>query len=63
MNANELRGKSVDELNKELMAQREAQFKMRMKHRTGQMEQTHELKICRRAIARIKTILTEKAGS
>ena len=63
MNAKELRDKSVEDLNKELLAQREAQFKLRMKHRTGQLEQTHELRQCRRDIARIKTILTEKAGN
>lgn len=63
MNTNELREKSVEELNKELLVQREAQFKLRMQKSTGQLEQSHLLKLCRREIARIKTILTEKAGN
>ena len=63
MNATELRAKSVEELNKELMSQLETQFKLRMQNSTGQLEQTHQLKECRRTIARIKTVLTEKAGN
>ena len=62
MNANELREKSAEELNKELLDKREEQFKLRMQQSTGQLEQSHLLKQCRRDIARIKTILTEKAG-
>ncbi|MDM3870643.1 50S ribosomal protein L29 [bacterium SCSIO 12696] len=63
MKANELREKSVDELNTELNAQLEAQFKLRMQHSTGQLQQSHKLKEVRRDIARIKTLLTEKAGN
>lgn len=63
MKANELREKSVDELNAELNAQLEAQFKLRMQHSTGQLQQSHKLKEVRRDIARIKTLLTEKKGN
>ena len=63
MKANELREKSVDELNTELNAQLEAQFKLRMQQSTGQLQQSHKLKEVRRDIARIKTLLTEKKGN
>jgi len=63
MNAQELREKSVEELNAELLKQLEEQFKMRMQASTGQLNQTHLLKQTRRDIARIKTVLTQKAGA
>ncbi len=63
MKASELREKSVEELNTELLSQLEAQFKLRMQASTGQLTQTHMLKQTRRDIARIKTALSEKAGN
>lgn len=63
MKAQELREKSVEELNAELLKQLEEQFKMRMQASTGQLTQTHLLKQTRRDIARIKTVLTQKAGA
>jgi len=63
MKATELRGKSPEDLNKQLLALREAQFKLRMQKSTGQMGQTHLLKENQRAIARVKTVLNEKAGN
>lgn len=62
MKASELRAKSVDELKAELNGELEKQFKMRMQLSTGQLTQTHEVKKNRRNIARIKTVLNEKAG-
>ena len=62
MKVNELREKSVDQLNAELDAQLESQFKLRMQSSTGQLQQTHQMKQVRRTVARIKTLLTEKAG-
>ena len=62
MKASELREKSVDELQKELLTLREEQFKLRMQKATGQLGQTHLLREGQRDIARIKTLLTEKAG-
>lgn len=61
MNAIELRKKSVEELNKELLEKLEEQFKQRLQKTTGQLNQTHLLKQTRREIARIKTLLREKA--
>lgn len=63
MKAKELSEKSVDELNQELLSQLEAQFKLRMQKSTGQLNQTHLMKQARRDIARIKTVLRQKAGN
>lgn len=62
MKASELRDKSAEELNEQLGKQLESQFKLRMQAATGQLTQTHQLRGVRRDIARIKTVLTEKAG-
>lgn len=59
----ELVNKSVDELKAELLSLREDQFKLRIKKSTGQLGQTHLLKDNKKSIARVKTILTQKAGS
>lgn len=62
MKAQDLRTKSVEELNNELVNLLGEQFKLRMQTATGQLQQTHQVKQVRRDIARVKTILTEKAG-
>jgi len=63
MKASEMREKSADELNGELKSLLKEQFNMRMQRGIGQMEQTHRFKEVRRDIARVKTILGEKAES
>ena len=63
MKASELRDKSSEDLNKQLLTLREEQFKLRMQKSTGQLGQTHLLKLNQRDIARVKTVLTEKAGN
>jgi len=60
MKTSELRDKSVDQLNEELLDLRRTQFGRRMEHATGQMNQHHLLRQVRRDIARVKTVLTEK---
>lgn len=62
MNIIQLREKSVDELKSELLKLREDQFKLRMRKSTGQLGQTHLLKDNKKTIARVKTLLTQKAG-
>jgi large subunit ribosomal protein L29 len=62
MKASELRDLSVEQLNEKLHELLETQFKNRMNKSMGQLQQTHELKNVRRDIARVKTILTQKAG-
>ena len=61
MEANELRDKSVDELNQQLLSLREEQFKLRMAKATGQLGQSHLLMQTKRDIARVKTVLQQKA--
>lgn len=63
MKANELKEKTVEQLNEELLGLRREQFNLRMQAATGQLNQTHLLKQVRRDIARVKTILTQKAGA
>jgi large subunit ribosomal protein L29 len=59
MNAADLRSKSVEELNEELVALRREQFNLRMQHATGELTQNHEHGRVRKDIARVKTILNE----
>ncbi len=63
MKAQELREKSVEELNVELLKLLREQFNLRMQNATGQLKATHEMKNVRRSIARVKTVLTQKAGA
>ena len=62
MNATELRAKSADELNKELLELLKAQFSLRMQNATQQLGNTSQIGKVRRDIARVRTILREKAG-
>lgn len=62
MKAVDLREKSVDELNQELLDLLKEQFNLRMQKSSGQLSQTHLLGNVRRDIARVKTLLNEKAN-
>ncbi len=62
MKTTELRQKSVTELETELLALHREQFNLRMQKGMGQFRRNHLLKQAKRAVARIKTILSEKAG-
>lgn len=62
MKAQDLREKSVAELSAELKDLLADQFKYRMQKATGQLGQSHLLKEVRRDIARVKTIINQKAG-
>jgi large subunit ribosomal protein L29 len=61
MKPSELRGKQADELQKELESLLRAQFGLRMQLATQQLSNTSQLKKVRRDIARVRTILKEKA--
>ena len=63
MKASELRDKIADELNKELIELLREQFNLRMQKGTGQLARPHQMKDVRRNIARVKTVLREKAGN
>ena len=59
MKTADLRAKTPDELAAELMNLRKEQFNFRFQKSTGQLENTGRVRIVRRDIARIKTILNE----
>ena len=61
MKASEMRGKNGDDLKKELEALLRAQFGLRMQVATQQLANTSQLKKVKRDIARVRTILREKA--
>ena len=61
MEVSELRNKSVEELNEELLELRREQFNLRMQQATGELAQNHQHSRVRKDIARIKTVLNEKA--
>ena len=58
--ANDLRQKTDDQLKKELIDLRKEQFNLRFQKATGQLEGTARIRVVRRTIARIKTLLTER---
>ena len=55
----DLRKKNLEQLNAELISVRESQFGLRIKHKTGQLNETSELRKIRKKIAMIKTIINE----
>jgi large subunit ribosomal protein L29 len=62
MKASELRAKTGDELKKELEGLLRAQFGLRMQHATQQLSNTSQLAKVRRDIARVRTVMKEKAA-
>jgi large subunit ribosomal protein L29 len=61
MEAKDLRGKSAVELKEELLKLRREQFNLRMQRATGQMARPDQFGKVRKDIARVKTVLGEKA--
>ena len=61
MNAKELRGKTADELNQELDSLLRAHFALRMQVATQQSNKTADLGKLRQDIARVKTVMHQKA--
>ena len=55
----ELRGKSVEELNQELVAAKKELFNLRFQNATNQLDNTSRIKEVRKNIARIQTLITE----
>ena len=56
---NELKGKSVGELNEELVAAKKELFNLRFQNATNQLDNTSRIKEVRKNIARIQTLITE----
>jgi large subunit ribosomal protein L29 len=63
MKASELRGKDAAGLNQELSELLTAQFSLRMQKSPQQLQNTSQLKKVRKDIARVQTVLTEKANA
>lgn len=63
MNANELRDKTPDQLRDDLVNLKKEAFNLRFQQATGQMENTSRVRQVRRDVARVKTILNEKAAA
>ena len=61
MEAKDLRGKTAIELKEELLKLRREQFNLRMQRATGQMARPDQFGKVRKDIARVKTVLGEKA--
>ncbi|GAB5459718.1 MAG: 50S ribosomal protein L29 [Henriciella sp.] len=59
--ATDFRSKSPDQLKEDLLQLKKEQFNLRFQVATGQLEKTARIKIVRRDIARVQTILREKA--
>ena len=57
----ELKGKSVEELNKELVSAKKELFNLRFQNATNQLDNTARIKDVRKNIARIQTVITQKA--
>jgi len=63
MKAQDIRTKSADELTDQLLQLKKEQFNLRFQRASGQLENTARVKAVRRDIARIKTVLGERANA
>ena len=61
MKAQELRNKTPDQLNEDLVRLKKEAFNLRFQKASGQLENTARIRAVRRDVARVKTILKEKA--
>ncbi len=62
MNAQELKTKTPDQLRDELVALKKEAFNLRFQQATGQLENTARMRVVRKDVARIKTVLNAKAA-
>lgn len=62
MNAQELRNKTPDQLRDDLAQLKKEAFNLRFQQATGQLENTARVKTVRRDVARVITVLNEKAA-
>jgi large subunit ribosomal protein L29 len=58
----ELKAKTAAELNDELVAAKKELFNLRFQNATNQLDNTSRIKEVRKNIARIQTVITEKAN-
>ena len=62
MDAQELRTKTPDQLRDSLIALKKEAFNLRFQQATGQLENTARMRLLRRDVARIRTVLNQKAA-
>ncbi|MCU9837297.1 50S ribosomal protein L29 [Ruegeria sp. WL0004] len=62
MNAQELRNKTPDQLREELVNLKKEAFNLRFQQATGQLENNARIRTVRRDVARVITVLNEKAA-
>ena len=62
MDAQELNSKTPDQLKEQLVALKKEAFNLRFQQATGQLENTARMRSVRRDVARVKTILNQKAA-
>jgi large subunit ribosomal protein L29 len=62
MDAVEMRDKSPEQLREQLLALKKEQFNLRFQAATGQLENPARIRVVRRDVARVKTVLNEKAA-
>jgi large subunit ribosomal protein L29 len=62
MDAKELRDKTPDQLREQLASLKKEAFNLRFQQATGQLESTARMRAVRRDVARVKTVLNEKAA-
>ena len=60
MNIKDIRGKSVEELESELQKLKKESFNLRFQKAGGQLENTARVRVVRRSIARILTLINSK---
>ena len=63
MKVGEIRDLQVDELRQREKELDDQLFRLRIQKSMGQLEAAHKLKVLRRDLARVKTVLSEKAGA
>jgi large subunit ribosomal protein L29 len=62
MNATELKGKTPDQLRDALVSLKKEAFNLRFQQATGQLENTARMRLVKRDVARVKTVLSQKAA-
>ena len=62
MKAQELKEKSPEQLREQLLSLKKEAFNLRFQQATGQLESTARMRAVRRDVARVKTILNQKAA-
>lgn len=62
MKAQELKEKTPEQLSEQLVALKKEAFNLRFQQATGQIESTARMRAVRRDVARVKTVLNQKAA-